>query len=384
MIYSMSWPVEQSPFEFQTPVAPDAVVGRDEELASLRAYARSGRAVLVSAPRRYGKTSLLRRAVRDVREQDRVAAVMVDLYGVQTLADVTVRLERAYAAHLGGGIRETASRFLRDTGLGLSLSGTGIGATFQRQPRTDPLPALHALLDLPVRLGARHGRSWVVLDEFQELFAVPGAEGILRAHVQHHRDVAGYAFAGSERTLLDRMFADRERPFFGQAEPQRLGRLAASALAGAITDGFARTERHVGEALEPLLATADGHPQRAMLLASHLWQATPPGTVADLGTWRAGRDAALVATAAAASGRWEQLSPNRRRAARALAEFGTAYTRDAATAVGLPLGSVTASLAQLVETGDLERDGDRYRFIDPLLPLWIRREIAGWRTPDDR
>lgn len=190
---------------------------------------------------------------------------------------VPVRVPEAgrpgYATRLGGGIRETASRFLRDTGLGLSLSGTGIGATFQRQPRTDPLPALHALLDLPVRLGARHGRSWVVLDEFHELFAVPGAEGILRAHVQHHRDVAGYAFAGSERTLLDRMFADRARPFFGQAEPQRLGRLAASALAGAITDGFARTERHVG---------------------------------------------------------------------------------------------------------------DRYRFVDPLLPLWIRREIAGWRTPDDR
>lgn len=377
----MSWPEVQSPFEFQGPLAPRQVVGRDAELASLLSYARSGRAVVVHAPRRFGKTSLLNRAVHDLREQDGVPAVLVDLYGVQTLADVAVRLERAYSRYLVGGVREVAARVMRASGLGLSLSAFGVGVQFQRQPRTDPLPALHTLLDLPRQLGARHGRAWIVLDEFQELFSVRGAEGVLRSHIQHHGAVAGYAFAGSERTLLERMFADRERPFFGQAEQQRLGRLSDEVIADVVEDGFARTERAAGDALDRLLAVAEGHPQRAMLLAHHLWLATPVGQVAEAERWPAALDDALAATSMAAATRWEQLTANQRRVARALAEYGTAQSRDAAAAVGIPMGSVAATLAQLTAGGDLERVGHGYRFVDPLLPLWIRSEVVARGAP---
>jgi hypothetical protein len=50
-----------------------------------------------------------------------MVAVLVDLYGVLSFADVTVRIERAYASQLKGRLRDHVDRFLAATGLGLSL-----------------------------------------------------------------------------------------------------------------------------------------------------------------------------------------------------------------------------------------------------------------------
>lgn len=67
--------------------------------------------------------------------------------------------------------------------------------------------------------------------------------------------------------MMRRLFGDRSRPFYGQSRAVRLGPLPEDALSEYIDDRFARSGRQVGDVLEPLLATARGHPQRAMLLA---------------------------------------------------------------------------------------------------------------------
>ena len=54
----------------------------------------------VVAPRQFGKTSLLRRALHDA-ERKGWAAVYVDFFGVLTLTDIAQRIERAYAEQLG-------------------------------------------------------------------------------------------------------------------------------------------------------------------------------------------------------------------------------------------------------------------------------------------
>lgn len=130
----------------------------------------------------------------------------------------------------------------------------------------------------------------------------------MRSHVQHHRGVASYVFAGSEPSLLEQLFADVQRPFFGQAEMLRLGRPSAEALASAIEDGFARTERAAGPVLAPLLDLSQRHPQRTMLLAHCLWLATQPGEVTGEGEWLTAVDAARRRTLREHETRWESLT----------------------------------------------------------------------------
>ena len=62
---------------------------------------------------------------------------------------------------------ERVESFLQRTGVGLSLGAFGISARLQLEPTRDPLPALHALLDLPLRLEAAGGyRALIAFDEF--------------------------------------------------------------------------------------------------------------------------------------------------------------------------------------------------------------------------
>ena len=143
-------------------------------------------------------------------------------------------------------------------------------------PGADADRLLFELLELPVALHKRAGkRTLVIFDEFQDLLSAgPKVDGLLRSRIQHHRDEASYVFAGSHPGLMAELFGDRTRPLFGQARPVRLGPLPDAGLEDYIARGFSATGREVGMAVDPLLVTARGHPQRAMLLAHHLWNAT--------------------------------------------------------------------------------------------------------------
>lgn len=371
-----------SPFVFQQPLAADQVRGREGEISTIVEEVAAGNAITVTGPRRYGKTSLLL-AVRARLAAQGHPVVLVDLYGTASMSELAVRLERGWAEVLPRW-RRAANAVLEASQLGLSLSGSGIGVTFQRQPRTDPLPALHALLALAKDIGTSDARVILIFDEFQSIGDLPGAEGLLRSHLQHHRALAGYVFAGSETHLLDRQFDDPDRPFYGQALRLRLARPSRRTLSTAIDDAFTRGARHVGAALGPLLDTAEDHPQRAMLLAHFLWQATPHGQVAGLEAWEQALDAARTHVAGEVEARYDRATRNQQRVLRAVAHRLSPFAAQVQVSLGLGKGSVSNTVEQMIRDGLLEQPADattrapvpgRYRLIDPLLADWVRRRF---------
>ena len=363
-----------NPFVYSRPIAPDDVVDRDEETQKLLALAAGGHYVRLYAPRKYGKTSLLRRVLRDAERTEGMMPVLVDLYGVLSLADVAVRVERAYAGQLKGRIRARIDEFLQSTGLGLSLSAMGIGARLQLDPRADPLPALHALLDLPLRLEGEGRRALVVLDEFQDLAKVREMDAILRSHIQFHGEVASYVFSGSEAGLMAQLFDATDAPLYGQAAPLRLGRLAAPDLAAYVADRFRGSEREVGDALGPLLEVADGHPQRAMLLAHHLWDAVPVGEAATHASWQQAFAEALAQLEPEFDAHWQRLTTVEQKTLRAVVGGGGSPYRTALLErLDLQKASAQQALRNLAARGEVERDERRYRLVDPLFAVWIER-----------
>ena len=300
--------------------------------------------------------------------------ILVDLYGVLSLADVAVRVERAYAGQLKGRLRARIDEFLQSTGLGLSLSAMGIGARLQLDPRVDPLPALHALLDLPLRLANDGRRALVVLDEFQDLGKVREMDAILRSHIQFHGEVASYVFSGSEAGLMRQLFETTDAPLYGQAAPLRLGRLAAQDLAAYVADRFRGTGREVGDALGPLLEVADGHPQRAMLLAHHLWEVVPAGEAATHASWQRAFAAALAQLEPELDAHWQRLTTVEQKTLRAVVGGGGSPYRTALLErLDLQKASAQQAVRKLAGRGELERDERRYRVVDPLFAVWIER-----------
>jgi hypothetical protein len=371
--------VEVNPFVYSRPLAPEDIINRDDESRELLQNAVGGHFVRLFAPRKYGKTSLLKRALRDGEQQEGLIPVLVDLYRVSSIADVTIRFERAYAKQLQGALRTKVESFLQKTGLGLSLGAFGISAKLQLDPRVDPLPALHALLDLPLRLEEGGGyRAFIALDEFQDVGKVADLDGLIRSHIQYQGEVASYVFAGSEPALMKQLFEDKARPLYGSAVPMRLQRLRNDDIAAYVSERFRAGRRNVGEALNPLVETAGGHPQRAMLLAHRLWAETGKGETATLEHWQTAHAAALDELDAEFDAQWRGFDTSAQKTMRAIiAGEGSPYRADVRRRLELTKDMVRKAIPRLRATAEIELVGGKHAVVDPLFVQWIERLNRG-------
>jgi len=372
-----------NPFIYSHPLSPEDVIDRDAQTEELLRNVVGGHFVRLFAPRKYGKTSLLKRALRDGEAREGLIPVLVDLYRVSSIADVTVRFERAYSKHLKGPVRSKVEEFLQKTGIGLSLGAYGISAKLQLDARLDPLPALHALLDLPLRLEESGGyRAFVALDEFQDVDKVDGLDGLIRSHIQYQGEVASYVFAGSEPGLMKQLFENKDRPLYGSAVPMRLQRLADEDIAVYVAQRFTDTGRSVGEALNPMLEAAKGHPQRAMLLAHRLWAEVAKGEAATLDDWRAAHAAALAELTPEFDAQWRGFDGSQQKTLRAvIAGGGSPYKADVRQRLDLTKDMVRKALPRLSARAEIETVDGKHVVVDPLFAEWIERINRG--VPED-
>jgi hypothetical protein len=348
------------------------MIDRDPEADDLLALAQGGHSFRLVGPRRYGKTTLLRRILEAADDQG-MATVMVDLQDVLSIAEVVVRIERGYS-RLKGSIRRNVESFLRSWNIGLALGGGGFTATLQRNPNVDAESVLLRLLELPAALFERDGTtSLIVFDEIQDVLAVAGADGKIRSVIQHHTEAATYAFAGSAPGVMQQLFADPKRPLLDQAVPRHLDPLPLDDAGRYVAERFERTGRNVGTALTPLLEFTRGHPQRSMMLAHYLWQRTPRSATADEQAWVSALDQAAADAAPLMQAIWRALTVNERRIARALAVLSTPlHSEETAAAVGIKRSSIGKALESLVANADVIYENRTPRLTDPMFEFWLQ------------
>lgn len=374
---------DPNPFTYSRPVGAEDVIDRDKETKALVQLADAGHLVRISAPRRYGKTSLMAKVFDVAQREAEMETILVDLYRVESLADVAIRIERAYARQLRSGIRAKVAKLLEGTGLGLSLGPVGVSVQLANRSVDQALPLIHALLDLPrSAMEGTHRRALIVFDEFQDVLAVDGFDGVLRSHIQHHGDIATYFFTGSEPSLLRQLFEDRRRPLFEQAQPFVLDRLRDDDIASFVIERFDQTGRDTGGHAGNLAQAAEGHPQRAMLLANQLWERTPRGGTAGIDDWLGAVAAAREQVAPQFEAIWSRLTVNERKVLRAVAEFGSPTVVKAQNNLGLKPGTAQAAADRLVDAGELRRIDSKLSFVDPFMRAWVL-EGTGTASHDD-
>jgi predicted protein tyrosine phosphatase len=364
MRYTMS-----NPFDYQRPVDASVLIDRTDELDALQRAAADAVAVRLAAPRRYGKTSLLAAHIAAMRAVGH-RAVAVDLGQIATVGDAAARFARAFG-ELPADPRRVFDRLL--SRLGVSLGVAGLSLSVSGRPATrEPEQArsiLAELLDLPRLLHEADGGLTVVcLDEFQDLLTADAAlDGLVRAVTQHHGRAAAYIYAGSAPSLMRALFADRERPLFGQARP----------LEDVMTIAEAQDVPLDPAAVRRIVDLGAGHPQRTMLLAHHLFDLTSSGdAVADAAGVALER--ALGETTDVHRTVWDSLPRSERAVVTALADGIAPTGSRAAELHHIARGTLQTALERLVaaELHVALRDGHP-TLVDPLLAIWLaRRGVA--------
>lgn len=381
------------PFPFETPIAPEALIDRREELARLSQAAAERVHVRMAGPRRFGKTSLLLAHAAALSGAG-WRTVHVDMYGVTSLAELCVRIATAYAR-----LRDNRLRAHLDSlgaRLGLSLTAAGPGVTLGPRQRTASPEATQTaaaeLLDLPLVLFERDEQpTLVVFDEFQDLLSAgPALDGLLRSHVQYHGDAAVYVYAGSQPSMMRKLFSDRERPLYGQAEPLALGPLPLDDVMVELAERFEDLDEDPQGALSPLVMTAAGHPQRTMLLAHLLHRELAARSLAGT-TLQEGAEVTGIALADAVVRRalamtneahqavWDGLSGGKKAVLAALADGDSPTGTTTARRFETSRATLQSALRDLAAEGQhVTRDArpsggwGPWRYVDPLLEHWVR------------
>jgi uncharacterized protein len=376
----------RNPFIHRFHASASELIDREEELALLvRRMAEGGR-VRLAAPRGYGKTTLAEAVLGRARDEG-AFAVRVDLYGVTSRLTLCSRVEEAFERELRGarGTWSKARAKLARRGGGVQLPA-GFGGA-QIGPEDAERRLLDAL-DLPGQLAAS-GPVVVCYDEFQEVLRAGGAErdrrgrprpggldAVIRTVTQRHGDAVGYLFCGSLPSLLGELFEHPDSPFYRQADPVALDPMPRAALGDYIEARFAATNRDVGQALEPLLDVARGHPRAAMILAHALWEELAEAETADAGTWqRALQRLPAYVTEDEMRARWDALTPIQQKVAEIVARReGSPFSVAVLTRYGETKDAVQGAVEALERTSILVRERGRpFRgaLVDPLFELWI-------------
>jgi uncharacterized protein len=359
--------VELSPFPYQGPLEPEQVLGRDVLVADLVERISARRVTALLGPRRFGKTSVLRRVSADLTE---VTTVWVDLYEVTSIADVAVRFDEALGATTGG-----FARIARRVAAGVSLNLGVIKIELSGPARNRPDPALlfPSLLRVLVETATREP-TLLVVDEFSSIARVPGAAGALRTALQHHYSDLGIVVAGSHPSMMRTLFTDRAEPFYGQADLVEVGPLSTDAVEEIVRSGFASTGRDAGPIAGPIGAFAHGHPHRTMQLADACWRRTAPGETAGTDTWAEGLADVRQATAEGMERIYSGFERGERSVLRAVARSGSVYGTEAGL-LDLSTGAATHARRTLLDRGDLADTDRGLVVVDPVLADWIRQRF---------
>ncbi len=153
---------ELNPFDFSKPASVEELIDRERDLEMLTRLAEANSNSRLTAPRRYGKTTLLKR-VRAEAEVRGMNTVYVNLYGLLSVGEAADRIEDAYRKSLHGAVRNLAVGIIRTFQPSAKIPKTGVSI----EPQVEPAIGrrLSWLLDIPLKLMAkmsstRSGTGW--------------------------------------------------------------------------------------------------------------------------------------------------------------------------------------------------------------------------------
>lgn len=379
----------QNPFRFGDLALDEAFTDREAELEELTADVLNGQNLVIFAPRRYGKSSLVWRAAQQLAAR-RVLVAQIDLMTVATKEQLAAKLAHAIYEEIATPLyraRERAGEIFRGLRIApvMTVDPTdgSLGFTFRAGHASEDIDAtLEKLFELPAELSAeRKRRVCVVFDEFQEILELdPNLPSLMRAVFQAQPDVA-HVYLGSKRSMMERLFNDANEPFWRSAKHMELGVIAPEAFAPFIRERFETTGRRIAdETVGGVLAITRGHPYATQELCYALWEETAARAMARRQELDAAMERVLRSENAHFTLIWDQASRVQRATLQALARepLVSATSEEFRRRHGLPGGSsVQRALDALVEEEIVLREAaGSYRIAEPFLAEWILR-LAG-------
>lgn len=370
-----------NPFKYGTVVSDRYFIDREKETAQIKDDLLNGINIILYAPRRYGKTSLVMQILNDLKK-DQVKTVYLDLFQVYSLESF-IRLYASKIMESSGFSMQKAIKSLKSyirgimPSMGLDDDGKPI-LSFSYDSKIPKEYSLLDVLDLPQKLKSKNEKWVIVFDEFQEINRLDGEilEKQFRSIFQFHHEIA-YVFMGSKTHLMLNMFADKRRAFYNIGKLKKIDKISDHEMIAHMENEFKKGNFAFSPGIfEKVLAYTDNIPYYNQYLASQLWQlAKDEGQNIDKELLDKAVTQILDNQGDYYYTLLNQLTVYQRNVLHAfIREQDNIFSKDYTKKYGLSsVSSTQRALKRLIELEIIDKIEDKYIFSDPFFPIYLRQ-----------
>ena len=365
-----------NPFQYGKVVEESYFIDRENELRDIKNTVKAGNNVILYAPRRYGKTSLIKKLLNEI---DSPYCAYIDLYRANDI--------RSFIKLYSNIICKTQNRPIKDFLKKLrtllksftpSVSFDELGNptwSFQFKEQKDEVESISEVLDLPHNLIPQNEKFYVVFDEFQEISFLNSEyfEKQLRSTIQFHTNVS-YIFMGSKTHLMLEMFNSKNKALYKSGKLYSLGKIDKSIMKEFLMNRFQETSVTISDKiLDDLLLLTNNIPYYNQYLAAQLWDVCrelnhPQNDVLNLALQRVleNQNDYYITL-------YENLTLYQRRVLEAIIRDNkNIFSKEYSITHKLSTPSSTQRAVEaLVGYGIIEKEDKSYHFSDPFFSKWL-------------
>lgn len=352
----------KNPFKFGTIVEGEYFTDRTEELESIKQLLNSDNHLILISPRRFGKSSLVKKAVTQVARPC-ISLNLQMVVSVEGLAAMI--LKEVFKLHPWEKLKHLLSSFRVVPTISTTPSGEAIDITFQAT--TDATVLIEDALQLVEKVSEKGESMVVVFDEFQELMGLDkGIDKRLRAIIQNQRHV-NYIFLGSQESMMTEIFERKRSPFYRFGVLMHLDRIPHSNFSQYISERLSDNFVSKVNVVEQILATTRCHPYYTQQLAALVW---------DMLTYKIMNEAEVVDQAITTLVRthdfdFERIWLNFNKTDRSIL-MGLVNSVQLANNRRLPTSTMYSSVKRLMQSGYVIKL-DTFEIEDPFFARWIKQ-----------
>lgn len=258
-----------NPFKYGSIVEGDFFTNRTEDLLNAKQIIESSNHLILISPRRYGKTSLVQKAVSTLNRP----TISLNLQLVTSTSDLATELLKKV---LNIYPLEKIKQFFKNFRVAPIISMNPQTNTFDVRflPTSKATPILEDVFTLIETLGKKGKKPIVILDEFQEIRDIDKfLDKQLRSIIQLHQHI-NYVFMGSQESLMRDIFERKKSPFYHFGTLQTLEVIPYSDFETFLTDGFSLLNKKTALSIaQNILSLTKQHPYYTQMLAFHYFNA---------------------------------------------------------------------------------------------------------------
>ncbi|ODS36139.1 MAG: hypothetical protein A7315_14360 [Candidatus Altiarchaeales archaeon WOR_SM1_79] len=239
----------------------------------------SGQSIIIYSPRRYGKTSLVKRVLEELKN-DAVTAY-IDVYPItskEKLAEAIASKVTTSAFTKSDEMINAAREILPAISPKISIKYDAAEIEFSiKGKEKDRERIFSESMDVAQKIAQKKNKRVIIaFDEFQETRRLDGEEieRVMRSHFQGHKDVS-YIFIGSKKHMIEDIFENKNKPFFRFGKHISLKKIPGDEFSNFIKNKFRDSEIEISdEAVNTILDLTQSHPHYTQQLCHELWYIT--------------------------------------------------------------------------------------------------------------